>query len=150
VYFGLGYLYWKSNQLDQAKHAFETQLSIEPGNAQSLAYLGDVYLKRNDAENALTYLRKAVQAKPEVRIAYLDLGAVLSEQKQYKDAVAPLQRAVELDPSRADAHYRLGRVYKALGNSEAAEQEFKKVQELHRKSDEDVASKMSSGMAAQH
>jgi Flp pilus assembly protein TadD len=83
-----------------------------------------------------------------LRIAFLDLGAILAEQKQYQDALAPLQRAVQLDPSRADAHYRLGRVYKALGDSAAAEQEFKKVQELHRKADEDVASKMSSGMVA--
>jgi tetratricopeptide (TPR) repeat protein len=123
-------------------------LSVDPGNGQALAYLGDIYLKRSDPEKAILYLRQAVQATPAVRIAHLDLGAALAEQKQYQDAVEPLQRAVQLDPSRPDAHYRLGRVYRALGKTAAAEQEFKKVQELHRKADEDVASKMSSGMAA--
>jgi Tfp pilus assembly protein PilF len=78
----------------------------------------------------------------------LDLGAALADQKQYQDALIPLKHAVELDPSRPDAHYRLGRVYRALGKTAAAEKEFKQVQELHRKADEDVASKMSSGMAA--
>ena len=38
LHFGLGYLYWKSHQYDDAKHAFEAELSIDPGNAQALAY----------------------------------------------------------------------------------------------------------------
>ena len=107
-----------------------------------MAYLGDIYLQKNDLPKALSFLQKAVQANPDLRFAYLDLGAALTQQEQYKDALAPLQKAVELDPSQPDAHYRLGRVYQAMGNTSAAQQEFKKVQDLHRKAEEDLASKM--------
>jgi len=142
VYFGLGYLYWKSNQYDQAEVRFQNQLSLDPSNAQALAYLGDIEMKRGNTGKALAHLRQAVQARRGIRIAYLDLGAILTDQKRYKDAIVVLQRAVQLDPAQADAHYRLGRVYQNMGNRAAAQQELKKVQELHQKADEDIASKM--------
>jgi tetratricopeptide (TPR) repeat protein len=147
VYFALGYLYWKSNQYDQAEAEFRNQVSVDSGNALSLAYLGDIEMKRNNSEKAVSYLRQAVQARQDIRIAYLDLGAILTEQKQYKDACAALQRAIELDPAQPDAHYRLGRAYQGMGNSAAAQREFKRVQELHQKADEDLASKMAAAAA---
>ena len=62
--------------------------------------------------------------------------------KKYPEAQAALQRAVELDPTQPDAHFRLGRLYQAMGENEKATVEFAKVQQLHQKADEDVASKM--------
>jgi len=70
------------------------------------------------------------------------LGAVLTEKDQYEDAVAALQRAVELDPSQPDAHYRLACVYKAMGRIPESQKEYAKVQELHRESDDSLASKI--------
>jgi len=66
-------LYWKLRQYDDAKPAFESELSIDPANPQALAYLGDIELKKNDLERALTLLKKAVQLKDDMRIAYADL-----------------------------------------------------------------------------
>ena len=57
-------------------------------------------------------------------------------------AIAALKRAVELDPEQPDAHYRLGEPTRP-GNQAAAQKEFAKVRELHNKSEEDVARKMS-------
>ena len=64
------------------------------------------------------------------------------ELKRNPEALTALQRAVALDPSQPDAHFRLGRLYQAMGQNEKAAQEFAKVQQLHQKADEDVASKM--------
>ena len=143
VNFGLGYLYWKLLQYDDAKPAFESALSVDPEHAQALAYLGDIELKRNDLERAVTLLKKAVQLKDDMRIAYADLGAIYREQKHYKDALAALQRAVKLDPAQPDTHFQLGRLYQAMGNRAAAQQEFSKVRELHKKADDDLLEKMS-------
>jgi tetratricopeptide (TPR) repeat protein len=141
VHFGLGYLYWKSHQYDQAKSELARELSIDPGHAQALAYLGDIEMKRNDPGKALPLLEKSVSARQDIRIAYLDMGAIFTEQKRYPEAIAALQRAEKLDPTEPDAHFRLGRVYRAMGNKDAAQGEFAKVRELHEKAD-DVASKM--------
>jgi tetratricopeptide (TPR) repeat protein len=143
LHFGLGYLYWKLHQYDQARHEFEAELAIDPNHAQSLAYWGDIESKGTNPEQALTLLRKAVGLNSDIRIAYVDLGAVLAQRQQYADAVTALQRAVELDPTQPDAHYRLGRVYGSMGNAVAAQKEFARVRELHEKADEPLLSKMS-------
>jgi tetratricopeptide (TPR) repeat protein len=143
VNFGLGYLYWKLHKYDEAKGAFESELSIDPGHAQALAYLGDIELKRNDPEKALPLLNKATQLRNDIRIAYLDIGAILTEQKHHNEALTALLRAEKLDPAQPDAHYRLARLYRDMGNTAASQKEFAKVRELHEKADEDIASKMS-------
>jgi tetratricopeptide (TPR) repeat protein len=142
VNFGLGYLYWKLHRYDEAKGAFESELSIDPAHAQALAYLGDIELKRNAPEKALPLLNKATHLRSDIRIAYLDIGAILSEQKKYPEALAALLRAEKLDPAQPDAHYRLARLYRAMGNVPAAEREFARVSELHEKA-EDLVPKMS-------
>jgi tetratricopeptide (TPR) repeat protein len=141
VHFGLGYLYWKMHKYDEAQTAFKAELSIDPGHAQSLAYLGDIELKKNAPDKALRLLQKAAQMRNDIRIAYLDIGAILLDQKNYPEALAALRRAERLDPTLPDAHYRLARLYRAMGNATAAEREFAKVNELQDKA-EDMAPKM--------
>src|SRR5712664_288652 len=142
VHFGLGYLYWKQHKYDEAQSAVETERTIDPAHAQALAYLGDIELKKNAPDKALPLLQKATQMRNDIRIAYLDIGAILSDQKKYPEALAALQRAEKLDPAQPDAHYRLARLYRAMGNSAAAQREFAKVNDLHEKAD-DLVPKMS-------
>ncbi len=141
--FGLGYLYWKQRQDDEARAAFESVLSADPNHAQALAYLGDLEMRR-DPEKALTFLKKSVSLSPDIRIAYADLGAIYTEQKKYPDALAALQQAVKLDPAQPDTHFRLGRLHQAMGNTAAANQEFDKVRELQKKAEANVMEKMGS------
>jgi tetratricopeptide (TPR) repeat protein len=136
-------LYWKLHQYDDARSVFETELSVDPANPQALAYLGDIEMKKDDLEKAIPLLKKALYLKDDIRIAHADLGAIYMEQKKYPDALAALQRAVKLDPAQPDTHFRLGRLYQAMGNAPAANQEFAKVRELHKKSEDDLLEKMS-------
>jgi len=142
VHFGLGYLHWKMHQYDEAIKDFDDELSVDPKNAQALAYLGDIEMKRNDPEKALPLLRKAAQIRNDLRIAYIDMGAILTNKKSYDDAIIALRHAEKLDPAQPDAHFRLGRLYQAMGNRAAAEREFAKVRQLQEKEDVDLASKM--------
>ena len=144
VHFGLGYLYWKSHHYDEAGREFEKVLVLDPKHAQAQTYLGDMAMKRMDLDKALILLRKAVSEKSDIRLAYMDMGAVFMQQKQYADAVVALRRAVELDPAQPDAHYRLGRAYQAMGKTVESQKQFAKVRELHEKSDEPLAMKISS------
>jgi tetratricopeptide (TPR) repeat protein len=141
VSFGLGYLYWKLHKYEDAKLAFDAELRIDPGHAQALAYLGDIEMRQNAPAKALTLLVKATQLRDDIRIAFLDIGAIRADQKEYPEALVALQRAEKLDPGQPDAHYRLARVYRAMGNHDAAQREFAKVNELHEKP-EDLAPKM--------
>jgi tetratricopeptide (TPR) repeat protein len=88
-------------------------------------------------------LKKAVQLNTTIRIAHADLGAIYAEQKRYQEALGEFQVAVKLDPDQPDTHFRLGRLYQAMGNASAANQEFAKVRELHKKTEDDLLEKMS-------
>jgi tetratricopeptide (TPR) repeat protein len=148
IHFGLGFLYWKLREYDDAARAFEAELALDPGNAQAMAYLGDIELKRENTEKSLQLLGEAVRRRQDIRIAYFDLGVIYTAQRKYPEALEALRRAEMLDPQRPDIHYRLGRLYQAMGNSAESQKEFARVKELHEKTEEDVAKKMSGGSAA--
>ncbi len=93
-------------------------------------------------------LGEAVLRRQDIRIAYFDLGVIYTAQRKYPEALDALRRAEMLDPQRPDVHYRLGRLYQAMGNSVESQKEFDRVKELHEKTEEDVAKKMSGGSAA--
>jgi tetratricopeptide (TPR) repeat protein len=149
IHFGLGFLYWKSHQYDEAKREFENELAIDSSHAQVLAYLGDIEMKRNNPEAALSFLGRATKLKDDIRIAYLDMGTILAQEKRYDEAVVALQRAVKLDPAQPDAHYRLARVYQDMGKAAESQREFAKVRELHEKAD-DLVRKMSASPPPLH
>jgi tetratricopeptide (TPR) repeat protein len=144
VHFGLGYLYWKSQRYDEAKNEFQAELALDPRHGQAMAYLGDVEFKQNNLDRAISLLQEAISIKNDIRIAHMDLGTIFSQQKKYPQAVKALQRAIELDPKRSDAHYRLANVYKAMGNTIGAQEEFAKVRNLQENPKEDMVRKMSS------
>src|SRR6266478_3103576 len=131
VQFGLGYLYWKMRQYDEAARAFEAEL------------VGDPEMKRNEPEKALSVLQKSLQLRDDLQIVHLDLGVIFTEQKHYQEALAALLRAQKLDPAQPEVHYRLGRLYQAMGNVDAAKEEFARVQQLHQKEEDNVADRMS-------
>jgi tetratricopeptide (TPR) repeat protein len=143
VNFGLGYLYWKLREYDDAGRAFEVELANDPSNPQALAYLGDVEMKRGNTDKALSLLQNAVRLRNDIRIAYVDIGVILTQQKHYQEALDALQRGEKLDPEQPEVHYRLGRLYQAMGNTVAAQREFTMVQNLHQKAEDDIADKMS-------
>jgi len=149
VHFGLGFLYWKSHQYDEAKHEFENELAVDSSHAQALAYLGDIEMKRDNPEAALSFFAKATALKGDVRIAYLDMGTILTQQKRYNEAVVALQQAVKLDPAQPDAHYRLARVYQQMGKADESRREFAQVGELQEKAD-DLVRKMSASPPPLH
>lgn len=148
VHFGLGFLYWKSQDYARAKAEFQAELANDGNNAQAWAYLGDTEIKLGNQENAASALNKAIQLQSDIRLAYIDLGIVLSEQNKYKDAIADFRKAVELDPGQPDAHYRLARAYQALGEKNEAEKEFARVQRLRQELDNRLTPKMSSAPPA--
>jgi tetratricopeptide (TPR) repeat protein len=148
LHFGLGYLYWKSQQYDAARQEFERELALDPNHAQAMAYIGDIEWKSNHAEAALLWLKRADGVEKDLRIVYLDLAAIYMQQKDYKNAQTALLQAVAVDPALPDAHYQLGRLYFTLGKTADAEKEFRKVRELHDQADESVAGKISAAPPA--
>lgn len=143
VNFGLGYLYWKVRQDEDARTAFSREIELDPDHAHALAYLGDIEMRNGNAEKALDLLQRATRLKNDIRLAYTDLGIIYFEKKDYPNATVALRKAIALDPEHPEAHYRLGRLYTAMGNTTAAKQEFDKVRSIHQKVSDEALEKMS-------
>ena len=148
VHFGLGFLYWKSQEYEKAKAEFQTELANDAENAQAWAYLGDTEMKLGNREGAAYDLNKAIQLRSDIRLAYIDRGILLSEENKHKDAIGDFRKAIELDPGQPDAHYRLARAYQALGEKNEAQKEFARVQQLRQELDTRLTPKMSSAPLA--
>lgn len=142
VHFGLGYLYWKTQQYDMGRQEFVRELSLDPSHAQALAYLGDIAWKNNDADAALSFFDRARKINDRIRVIYLDCGAIYMQQKNYRQAQAALIHAVDLDPTQTDAHYQLGRLYQAMGKTDDAQRELLKVRKLHKEAEDSLAEKI--------
>jgi Flp pilus assembly protein TadD len=143
VHFGLGYLYWKKHDYEQAAPEFQKEVEHDPKSAQSYTYLGDIAYRDNNDDEARANLLKAVHLQPNIRLAYFDLGCVYSRENKNADAIGAFKEAERLDPTEPDAHYRLARAYMASGQKQKADAEFLKTKTLHQKEQESIIEKMS-------
>lgn len=148
LHFGLGYLYWKKEQYERAKQEFQAELTVDRNNAQALAYLGDMAWKDDDADTALSFLNRSRKLSDDLRVVQLDLGEIYLRQKNYVEAKVALQHAVKLDPARPDAYYQLSRLYQSVGDKASAQKELQKVQQLHKKAEENLVGKMANSPPA--
>ncbi|MGH9396574.1 MAG: tetratricopeptide repeat protein [Terriglobia bacterium] len=148
VNFGLGYLYWKNRQYDQASKAFQREIEAGGDVAKSEAYLGDIALKQGKPRQARAWAEQATRAFPKMRIAHYDLGILDAQDKQYGKAETQLQEAIRLDPSRVEGRYRLAQVYRAEGKTSLAEAELKAVSGIHQKQGEKLFKEISGGPSA--
>lgn len=136
VHFGLGYLLWKLNQIEEAGHEFSLELAVDPNNEQALAYLGDVALKKNDNDTARRYLQRAIEQKGAIRLAYLDMGILDSTAGQNAEAEVNFKHAIAIDPDDPEAHWRLGHLYQIMGDKTHADMELAQVKLLHQRKDQ--------------
>jgi tetratricopeptide (TPR) repeat protein len=148
LHFGLGYLLWKSNQLDEAEREFKLELALDPNHVQALTYLADMALKRGDNAAAQAYLTRASDRSEGVALTYLDLGILQAAAGRNVEAEADFKRSIALSPDQVDAHWRLSRLSQIMGNKAQADVELLKVRQLHASKDEVLVHKL--GPAAQH
>jgi len=118
---------------------------IEIGGAveKSEAYLGDIALKQGKFGEARVRLEKSVRSFSKSRITHYDLGILDAREKKYDRAASEFRQAIEMDPSRADGHYRLAGVLRAQGEEKLAQEELKKVSQIHEKTRETLLHEIS-------
>jgi tetratricopeptide (TPR) repeat protein len=143
VHFGIGYLLWKGNRLEEAERSFRIELAHDANHAKACAWLGDIALQQQEYAKAKPLLEKAVRLDPKIRIAHLDLGGVHENEGNYSKAVLEYQAAIRLDPSRTDARYRLARVYQRMSRPEDARKELAALKQLVEKQGQDSLASVS-------
>lgn len=120
---------------------FETERTINPLNPDLYDRLGDAYLRNGQFEDAQLALNRAVLLEPQATGPYILLGETFLKLKQPIQALHYLDHAEKMDPSNYITHNLLGQAYKATGQLDAANREFKMVVDLQHRSDPKPAEK---------
>ena len=105
---------------DEACHAYEQALALDPGLADAHVNLGRLLHAGGDAARAERHYRAAIHHAPSDAIAHFNLAGLLEETGRATDAVAAYHQALAAEPDFADAHYNLGLLLDALGRRPAA------------------------------
>jgi tetratricopeptide (TPR) repeat protein len=120
---------------------FEAERTINPLNPDLYDRLGDAYLRNGQYADAQVALNRAVLLEPQATGPYILLGETFLKLKQPIQALHYLDHAEKMDPSNYITHNLLGQAYKATGQLDEANREFKMVVELQHRSDPKPAGK---------
>src|SRR5579883_1936336 len=124
----LGLSYQGLNQTDAAKKAYETAIAWQKDasakDAQPFLNLGSLLMEQDQPSQALPYLEEAAVLAPHNPKVLEQLGRAYELLAMHGKAAEVLERAVSLAPNASALHYRLGQVYRHMGKTQQAEQQF--------------------------
>jgi Tfp pilus assembly protein PilF len=130
----IGLIYESSAKPDEALVAYRQAIEWQQGRAhpseQPYLNLGNLLLTLEKTDEALPALEKAVSLAPTNSLCHLKLGMVYLRMNRPADAEKELEEAVRRNPNDAVAHYQLGRYYKQVKKLDAANAEFRRVEEI--------------------
>ena len=117
-------------QLPEAIAELNKERELNPLEGSVYDRLGDAYVRSGDDEKAQLELSRAVLLEPNATGPYILLGKVMLDQQNYLLAKLYLERAVSMDPNNSITHNLLGQVYRRIGRTEDATQQFKTAEQL--------------------
>jgi len=98
----LGYIYYKSDNLEEAKKWFEKAAGMNKLDVTSFHYLGQIYLRQDDIEKAVHYLERAMKISPRHLERGIDFAKTLVRLGKKKQAIEVFNRTLELSSSTAE------------------------------------------------
>jgi tetratricopeptide (TPR) repeat protein len=130
VMYGLGSLYQKLHQNDQAQAMYKKVLTLEPRHQNALNnYM--VLMAAGSPKNALIELNELEKSNPDFSPVQAQIGMVLAQIGDYPAAERHLRKAVLLSPEIVNYRYNLAVVYDHMGAYENAINMYKQVLKFH-------------------
>jgi len=109
--FAAGEAALRAGKLDEAEHAFQQVIAIDPGVAGAYANLGVIHMRRKQWPQALQMLHKAEKLAPEMAGIRLNIGLAYFRQNDFARAIRPFESVVKQSPDSYQARYLLGLCY---------------------------------------
>jgi len=123
----LGIAYQQTQQLDNARKAYERAIKLKPDYMEALNNLGTIYYARKSYRRAINWYNRALKTAPgEIRSAtvYENLGRAWFNRKDYARASECMQTALKLDPEVFEQHGSGGQVLEETSIEERAKYHF--------------------------
>ncbi|MFQ5648443.1 MAG: tetratricopeptide repeat protein [bacterium] len=138
AYFNLGDFYYKSQQVENAIHAFKKTLEHQKAgeyHSKALLYLIDCYRDASLWDQAIARTREYLRKYPESEHAFrkkIDLAQLLMKVKEYNRAIDQLELLLPYAPDEfeAEIQFYIAQCYKEMGDFTRATAEFLKVKYL--------------------
>jgi tetratricopeptide (TPR) repeat protein len=121
----LGEIALAKADLPAAVTELEAEQKLNPLNWAIYDRLGDAYLRDGEFEKARTALNRAILLDPSATGPFILLGETLVKLGEPIQALHYLRRATAMDPGNYVVHNALGQAYRALGQMEDANREYK-------------------------
>ena len=118
----LAHLYADASRLPEALRTFETVRDIDPDDAPTRIYLGQLYLQGGELDKAKVSFEKAKQNKDARAAALAGLGKTALAAGQYREAVDDLEEALKLWPNASQLRHPLAMAYRGLGDTAKAQE----------------------------
>lgn len=129
-YLGLGYVYLRTGQLDQAVENFEIYLKDNQDDANTLNRVGYAYLQLNQLENALKCFKQYRDLEPDNPNSHDSYAECLMNLERYDEAIAEYNIALDLDPNWSNGVFMLGEIFRQTGKTEEAVKYYERYIEL--------------------
>jgi Flp pilus assembly protein TadD len=131
IYKTLGLIYLKQKKFQAAKDTYKMILNIEPKDAQSHFYLGNIYDQSLDRPAAIKELYKSLELKPDYPEALNYLGYLFVETNRDLDkAEVMIKKALEIEPDNGAYVDSLGWLYFKQDKLEKAVKELERASVL--------------------
>lgn len=134
AWWGLGNIYHRQEEHDNAKYHFVKALEVNKSNSVLRCYLGMVLDSLKNPLMALDNFDKASQCEPQNGMAYFQKALVLISLERYEEALDELKQVRCLAPKEASVHFQLGKVYMKLQKDRKALHHFNIAMDLNRDS----------------
>ena len=130
VHLFLGELFTFRLQIDKAISELNTELTINPVDAEALYKLADAYQREQEWDEAQKYLQRSIWLDSTSTGPYILMAKVLLKKNEYLLAARAAQKAISMDANNYYPHFLLGQALMKLGKTEQGEAELKLSQQL--------------------
>jgi tetratricopeptide (TPR) repeat protein len=143
VYYMVGILHERRDDLDAALDSFRCAVRINPSYVEALLALASLHERRGDFEQSQGYAERASQLSkatasgldPTTRGKLANqqaaLGDALAQAGEKRDAIEEYRRALDRCPTFHDVRHRLGMTLREAGLPSQATQEFRRILRAH-------------------
>lgn len=124
-----------TTRLARFAHEYPNNPAADYYYAVSLRRRTNGELLHDTDKEAEELLERAIKLNPSFVDAHFELGLLFDDEKQDAKAAREYLLAIKLKPEASKFHYRLARLYRRDGNSQLADVEYRKFQELKARED---------------
>ena len=136
LYFNLGKIYFRTEDLDRAEENFNQVITYKSDFIGAYIGLGLTFEKGKKFKKAESIYKKGIELRKDVFELYFYLGNTLQKLKNLDEAIENFKKAIKINPQFFGSYSNLGNAYHILGKFKEAIENYEKAIQLNNKSPE--------------